>query len=146
MSGEKLFTTWFTSQTDGVDHAVTDEAFFFERPAPTSICGVGVPLTPMTVPPGPRCARCTVLLLAAVQAVTTSTRHRVPGRLARLLGRDQTPGAPSPRALARRARSHLPSRSSPASDGSTPTDPIGRHATGVAPHSRVATPAVGGVV
>lgn len=61
--GEKLYTTWMTS-TNGVDHAITDEAFTAQRPEPETVCGKVVYLAPMETPPGPRCAQCTAFLAA----------------------------------------------------------------------------------
>lgn len=111
VSGEKIFTTWLTS-TDRVDHAVTDEEFYVNRPEPEAVCGAVITLAPMETPPGPRCARCTAYLTAReslrdLEQRIDPHRHRRPSWLGRLLHADTpTPVVPSPRALARDDRLH----------------------------------------
>jgi hypothetical protein len=131
MTDTKLFTTWFTSQTDDHDHAVTDEEFFAHRPCPTAICGDEVPLLPLTCPNGPCCPRCVdILLRRRVPVVPQQHRHRAPGLLARLLGA-HTPVVPSPRALARDDRPPTPVAS-----------PAAGTAVGAASHPRQVAPTV----
>lgn len=65
-----LFTTWFTSLADGLDHAVTDEAFAEHRAEPTALCEAVIAWAPMELAPGPRCEGCLVILRAAVAATT----------------------------------------------------------------------------
>jgi hypothetical protein len=60
----QIFTTWFTSVTDALDHAVTDEEFTAHRPRPEAICGAVVVLGPLVCPPRPHCPRCTAFLRA----------------------------------------------------------------------------------
>lgn len=91
MSG-RIFTTWFTSSVDGLDHAVTDEEFAEHRPEPEAVCGVVIMLTPMECPPGQRCPRCVAFLRARETLRDLDQRqphrHRRLGWLARLLHPD----------------------------------------------------------
>ncbi|MFI9387035.1 hypothetical protein [Kutzneria sp. NPDC052558] len=64
MTSNKIFTAWFTSESDGVDHAVTDEEFTEHRPEPEAVCGALVALGPLESSPGPRCPRCVAFLAA----------------------------------------------------------------------------------
>lgn len=64
MTGERIFTTWFTSTVDGRDHAVTDEEFAERRPEPEAVCGLVIMLAPMTCPNGECCPRCVAYLRA----------------------------------------------------------------------------------
>jgi hypothetical protein len=58
----RLFTTWFTSGGDRLDHAVTDEAFVANRYDPKAVCSAIVSLMPMAYPNQRHCPRCTALL------------------------------------------------------------------------------------
>jgi hypothetical protein len=56
--------TWFSSQTDGQDHAVLDVAFAEARLRGVdyaALCGHVVWPAPLWAPPGHRCARCTTI-------------------------------------------------------------------------------------
>lgn len=58
----RLFTTWFTSGGDRLDHAVTDEAFVANRYDPKAVCGAIVSLMPMAYPNQSRCPRCAAIV------------------------------------------------------------------------------------
>jgi hypothetical protein len=78
MSGEQIFTTWFTSTVDALDHAVTDEEFIAHRPEPEAVCGRVVVLGPLARPPGACCPRCTAFLhgRTSLQALDQREPHR----------------------------------------------------------------------
>ncbi|QUQ71171.1 hypothetical protein [Kutzneria sp. CA-103260] len=109
----ELFTTWLTS-TDRIDHAVTDEQFYDNRPEPEAVCGAVITLATMETLPGPHCARCAAFLAAReslrdLDQRLNVHRHRRPGWLGRLLHRDTpTPAVPTPPALGRHGRSQTP--------------------------------------
>jgi hypothetical protein len=121
-TGERLFTAWFTSSADWVDHAVTDEEFAEHRPEPATVCGAVIMLAPMESPPGRRCPRCVAFLRALGTAEDLHQRephrHRRPAWLARLLHHDtSTPVVPSPRVLAQGDRHQHPAVASPDTAG-----------------------------
>ncbi|GDY30852.1 hypothetical protein [Gandjariella thermophila] len=68
--------TWFSSQTDGQDHAVLDVAFAEARARGidyAGLCGHVVWPAPLWAPPGRRCARCTAITAARSAPVDAST-------------------------------------------------------------------------
>jgi hypothetical protein len=89
MSGQRIFTTWFTSMADALDHAVTDEEFTAHRPQPEAVCGRVVVLGPLVCPPRPVCPRCMAFLRARQTLRDFDQRephrHVGPGVLARAL-------------------------------------------------------------
>jgi hypothetical protein len=89
MSGQRIFTTWFTSTVDQLDHAVTDEEFMAHRPRPEAVCGAVVMVGPLAYPPRSLCPRC-VTFLRARQTLRDFPqlephRHAVSGLLAHVL-------------------------------------------------------------
>jgi hypothetical protein len=107
--GERIFTAWMTSTSDGLDHAVTDEEFTERRPEPESVCGVVVPLGPLEQAPGLRCPQCVAFLearasLPSLQQRLGVHRHQRAGWLARLLHVTMSPVVPRPRVGARHDR------------------------------------------
>lgn len=72
----RLFITWFTSIADGLDHAVTDEAFAENRGAPTTFCGAVIEWGPMELPSGPLCEACRGVL--GVAATTVLSGQKLP--------------------------------------------------------------------
>lgn len=107
MPGQKLFTAWMTSTTDGHDHAVTDEEFAEHRPEPEALCGAVLLLAPMEWPPGERCPRCVAFLSAREslrdldERLGVHHRHQRPGWLYRLVHANMGPLVPRPRTGAR---------------------------------------------
>src|SRR4030088_707971 len=91
MSGQPIFSTWFTSTADALDHAVTDEEFTAHRPEPEAVCGAVVVLGPLVCPPRVHCPRCTAFLRARESLRDLDRReprqHRRPGPFARLRSR-----------------------------------------------------------
>ncbi|WP_158886830.1 hypothetical protein [Amycolatopsis anabasis] len=89
VGGERLYTTWFRSTSDGKDHAVTDEDF--ANPLLPgqyrAICDHVVDIAPATAPPGPVCRDClSVLRGHQLVLVPGSARHRKAGFFSRLFG------------------------------------------------------------
>lgn len=95
---ERLFFNWFLSGTDNHDHAVVDEEFAQALHTGSglceALCGHLVVPRSLTVPPGPRCARC--LLFVRARATLSEPdlgmadrprRHRTPTFLRRLFRR-----------------------------------------------------------
>src|ERR1700730_8724173 len=78
MSGQRIFTTWFTSTADALAHAVTDEEFMAHRPEPEAVCGRVVVHGPLVWPPGACCPRCIAFLRAhtSLQALDLRESHR----------------------------------------------------------------------
>lgn len=75
----RLFTTWFTSGTDKLDHAVTDEAVVANRFDPTAVCDAPVALMPMAYPNQPRCQRCAAIVGGSAYRGEPRTAGRVSG-------------------------------------------------------------------
>jgi hypothetical protein len=86
---ERLFTTWVTSEVDGLEHAVTDEEMTAGingfRSNYEAVCRHAFMPLPMVCPAGPRCARCLMFLRA--KRCERPAWHRRPGWFARLCSR-----------------------------------------------------------
>lgn len=91
-SDQRLHVSWFTSATDGREHAVTDEEYAQAREArtdPEAVCGATMLPTSLTAKPGKRCLSC-ARYVQARQTLTADLFRDEPSRLARLLHHFQT--------------------------------------------------------
>jgi hypothetical protein len=83
----RMFTSWFTSVVDGLDHAVTDEEFADHRPEPAAVCGIVLLLAPLTSPNGRRCTQCVWFLRTHAAPRREPDRRADPSLVVRLLRR-----------------------------------------------------------
>lgn len=138
---ERLFFNWFLSGTDNQDHAVVDEEFarvlHIGSGLCEALCGHLVVPRSLTVPPGPRCARCQLFVKARatlsdpdLRMADRARRHRGPTFLRRLFRRPARSAACTAVPRADRAG---PDRGGPAAE----TPPSGGAA---AHHPRPRTP------
>lgn len=127
------YVTWHRSEVDGLDHAVTDEAFARGRDDDLGryegLCGHVVLPFSMLVPPGRPCDRCKAYLSARSTLSTVERRlrppqHRKPSRLRRLFR--PSPGADARRPCARHLLSTARTRGLPTSSAALCTTELPR--------------------
>lgn len=138
---ERLSFNWFLSGTDNQDHAVVDEesarALHTGSGLCEALCGHLVVPRSLTVPPGPRCARCLLFVRARAtlsdpdlrMAARPRRRHRAPTFLRGLFRRPVRSAACT---AVPRADRTAPDRGGPAAE----TPPSG----GAAAYHRRSTP------
>lgn len=72
-------TAWYTSISDGYDHAVTDTAFSDsarrQQGQTYTVCGLTIYLAAAATPCGPPCPDCTTLLPPLTPQTNTRQRH-----------------------------------------------------------------------
>lgn len=99
MSQERIWCSWITSQADGAEHAVTDEAHVAGMEAGLgwyeAACGEEFLAACMDVGPLRRCASCFALLRAHAQMRSAEERMSRPSWLSRLCHRKQPAGVGS---------------------------------------------------